>query len=30
MGSFKTDDADMETIGLLIGGQRQPARVSLQ
>ena len=25
MGTFKTGDADMETIGLLMGGQRQPA-----
>jgi general nucleoside transport system ATP-binding protein len=30
MGSFNTDNADMETIGLLMGGQRQPACASLQ
>jgi simple sugar transport system ATP-binding protein len=30
MGTFKTGDADMETIGLLMGGQRQPALAPLQ
>jgi general nucleoside transport system ATP-binding protein len=30
MGTFKTEHADMETIGLLMGGQRQPAHASAQ
>jgi general nucleoside transport system ATP-binding protein len=30
MGTFKTENADMETIGLLMGGQRQPAGASVQ
>ena len=30
MGTFQTEDADMETIGLLMGGQRQPAPAPLQ
>jgi general nucleoside transport system ATP-binding protein len=30
MGTFKTENADMETIGLLMGGQRQPAHASVQ
>ena len=30
MGTFKTEDADLQTVGLLMGGQRQPEHPTVQ